>query len=203
MLPTAFQGNQKQPLIRMNLDLPLFYWKEEGEEIPKESIVEDAAMNSIFRFCFLINTSIPYTLPKTTSSPLEIGLPKRKAVSQPSIFRGYVSFREGGCSTPGCFIVRPGHGEDWPKRGRMEVLFIVVTSLKVVFDIGCEIVDLFPFVSAQKCWFVVRLLCITGLLYWVVYLFLPLLEEMIHFDQYFQMGWNHQLLGCPRKLVKG
>ena len=33
-------------------------------------------------------------LPKTNSSPLKIGLPKRKVVSQPSIFRCYVSFRE-------------------------------------------------------------------------------------------------------------
>ena len=71
----------------------------------------------------------------------------------------------------------------WPERGRMEV-----TPLKVVFDIGCENVDLFPFVSSRKCSFVVRLLCNTGLLYWVVYLFIPLLEEMIQFDQYFQMG---------------
>ena len=34
------------------------------------------------------------TLPETNSSPLKIGLPNRKAVFQPSIFRGYVSFRE-------------------------------------------------------------------------------------------------------------
>ena len=37
----------------------------------------------------------PLTLPKTNSSPLKIGLPKRKVVSQPPFFRGYVSFREG------------------------------------------------------------------------------------------------------------
>ena len=35
------------------------------------------------------------TLPETHSSPLKIGHPKRKLVFQPSIFRGYVSFREG------------------------------------------------------------------------------------------------------------
>ena len=35
------------------------------------------------------------TLPETNSSPLKIGLPNRKVVFQPSIFRGYVSFREG------------------------------------------------------------------------------------------------------------
>ena len=35
------------------------------------------------------------TPPKTKSSPLKIGYPKRKLVFQPSIFRGYVSFREG------------------------------------------------------------------------------------------------------------
>ena len=32
---------------------------------------------------------------KLTFSPLKIGLPNRKVVFQPSIFRGYVSFREG------------------------------------------------------------------------------------------------------------
>ena len=36
-----------------------------------------------------------YTLPETNSSHLKIGHPKRKVVFQPSIFRGYVSFREG------------------------------------------------------------------------------------------------------------
>ena len=42
------------------------------------------------------------TLPETNSSHLKIGLPNRKVVFQPSIFRGYViSFREGnfeGCT---------------------------------------------------------------------------------------------------------
>ena len=41
------------------------------------------------------------TLPKTNSSPLKIGRPKRKLVSQPSIFKCYVSFREG------TFVQRP------------------------------------------------------------------------------------------------
>ena len=36
-----------------------------------------------------------YTLPETNSSHLKIGHPKRKLVFQPSIFKGYVSFREG------------------------------------------------------------------------------------------------------------
>ena len=40
-------------------------------------------------------------LPKTNSSPLKIGRPKRKLVSQPSIFKCYVSFREGA------FVQRP------------------------------------------------------------------------------------------------
>ena len=35
------------------------------------------------------------TLPETNSWPLKIGLPNKKVVFQPSIFRGYVSFREG------------------------------------------------------------------------------------------------------------
>ena len=35
------------------------------------------------------------TPPKTNGSPLKIGHPKRKLVFQPSIFRCYVSFREG------------------------------------------------------------------------------------------------------------
>ena len=39
------------------------------------------------------------TLPETNSSPLKIGLPNRKVVFQPSIFRGYVSFREGKSKT--------------------------------------------------------------------------------------------------------
>ena len=38
------------------------------------------------------------TLPETNGSPLKIGLPNRKVVFQPSIFRGYVSFREGNTS---------------------------------------------------------------------------------------------------------
>ena len=36
-----------------------------------------------------------FTLPETNSSPLKIGHPKRKLVFQTSIFRCYVSFREG------------------------------------------------------------------------------------------------------------
>ena len=38
------------------------------------------------------------TLPKTNSSPLKIGLPKRNVVFQPSFLRCYVSFRE--CTLP-------------------------------------------------------------------------------------------------------
>ena len=38
------------------------------------------------------------TLPETNIT-LKIGLPKRKLVLQPSIFRGYVSFREGSMFT--------------------------------------------------------------------------------------------------------
>ena len=33
-------------------------------------------------------------LPETNSSPLKLGFPNRKVVFQPSIFRGYVSFRQ-------------------------------------------------------------------------------------------------------------
>ena len=36
-----------------------------------------------------------YTLRETNSSPLKLGFPKRKLICQPSIFRGYVTFREG------------------------------------------------------------------------------------------------------------
>ena len=39
------------------------------------------------------------TLPETNSSHLKIGLPNRKVVFQPSIFRGYVSFGECKWST--------------------------------------------------------------------------------------------------------
>ena len=40
------------------------------------------------------------TLPETNTSHLKIGLPNRKVVFQPSIFRGYVSFREGKLPKP-------------------------------------------------------------------------------------------------------
>ena len=43
----------------------------------------------------LFKSSNSFTLPETNSSPLKIGLPNRKVVFQPSIFRGHVSFREG------------------------------------------------------------------------------------------------------------
>ena len=43
----------------------------------------------------LVSIISAVTLPKTNSSPLKIILPKRKVVFQPSISRGYVSFREG------------------------------------------------------------------------------------------------------------
>ena len=36
-----------------------------------------------------------FTLPETNFLHLKIGHPTRKLVFQPSIFRGYVSFREG------------------------------------------------------------------------------------------------------------
>ena len=39
------------------------------------------------------------TLPKTNSSPLKIGCPKRKLLFQPSICRCYISFREGNCTS--------------------------------------------------------------------------------------------------------
>ena len=41
------------------------------------------------------NSWLENTLPETNSSHLKIGHPQRKLVFQPSIFRGYVSFREG------------------------------------------------------------------------------------------------------------
>ena len=40
------------------------------------------------------STTLP-DLPETNGSPLKIGLPNRNVVFQPSIFRRYVSFREG------------------------------------------------------------------------------------------------------------
>ena len=49
------------------------------------------------RNLFGIGQVIFGTLPETKSSPLKIGLPKRKVVSQPPFFRGYVSFRECNC----------------------------------------------------------------------------------------------------------
>ena len=44
-----------------------------------------------------------HTLPETNLAP-EIGLPNRKVVFQPSIFRGYVSFREGTSTVPGWYM---------------------------------------------------------------------------------------------------
>ena len=46
-----------------------------------------------------------YTLPETNSSHLKIGLPNRKVIFQPSIFCGYVSFREGNLLINGIFGV--------------------------------------------------------------------------------------------------
>ena len=45
----------------------------------------------------ITHTVMAFTLPETNSSPLKIGFPNRKVVFQPSIFRGYVSFRECMC----------------------------------------------------------------------------------------------------------
>ena len=45
--------------------------------------------------CGYIPTFEANTLHKTNSSALQIGLPKRTSIFQPSIFRGHVSFREG------------------------------------------------------------------------------------------------------------
>ena len=43
-------------------------------------------MSDVF---FLLEFMWNVTLPKTNGSPLKIGLPNRKVVFQPSIFRGY------------------------------------------------------------------------------------------------------------------
>ena len=40
----------------------------------------------------LLSGGVKITLPKSNSSPLKMGLPKRNVVSQPSIFMGYVNF---------------------------------------------------------------------------------------------------------------
>ncbi len=45
------------------------------------------------------------TLPKTNSVPSKIGHPKRKFIFQPSIFGGYVSFREGTSFSIKCFVI--------------------------------------------------------------------------------------------------
>ena len=50
--------------------------------------------------CFILGFKTIYkacigTLPKTNIPPLKMGPPKRNVVSQPPIFRDYVSFREG------------------------------------------------------------------------------------------------------------
>ena len=48
------------------------------------------------------------TLPETNSSHLKIGYPKRKLVFQPSIFKCYVSFREGNKHCDSFSSPRPG-----------------------------------------------------------------------------------------------
>ena len=59
--------------------------------------------------------SLYITLSWTNSSPLKIDRPRRKVVSQPSIFRGYVCFREGTnpklpCKVAACYplLMTPG-----------------------------------------------------------------------------------------------
>ena len=69
MLPTTFYKNLKNPLI---LDL-----------------ITLGGVTIIYCWCY------KYTLPETNTSPLQGSHPKRKLVFQPSIFRCYVSFREG------------------------------------------------------------------------------------------------------------
>ena len=59
------------------------------------------------------------TLPETNSSPLKISLPNRKVVFQPSIFRGYVSFREGN---------------------QQKHLFFVLNIFKLTIQHGCFLV---------------------------------------------------------------
>ena len=58
---------------------------------PKKSLIQKVSP------CLVQGFSIGwwYTLPKTDSLHLKIGHPKRTLVFQPSIFRCYVSFREG------------------------------------------------------------------------------------------------------------
>ena len=61
--------------------------------IPKsihQTYLEITFWNNIFG-----QQKAPLTLPETNSSPLKIGLPNRKVVFQPSIFRCYVSFSQG------------------------------------------------------------------------------------------------------------
>ena len=62
-------------------------------KIPCHAIPQKKHTCSRARPVFVLPTKIP-TLPETNSSHLKIGHPKRKLLFQPSIFRGYVSFRE-------------------------------------------------------------------------------------------------------------
>ena len=91
------------------------------------------------------------TLPETNSSSLKIGLPKWKVIFQPSIFRCYVSFREGTCnlkaSKPsGMFFCWQGrialddlgHGgqipsvlERWKNRDYPELIYRFLHSLQL------------------------------------------------------------------------
>ena len=62
------------------------------------------------------------TLPETNSSPLKLGLPNRKVVLKPSVFRGYVSFREGRSYSFHLFwliICRFGHPHNGPWCGHV------------------------------------------------------------------------------------
>ena len=54
---------------------------------------------------FFLGTPQKSTLPETNISHLKIGLPNGKVVFQPSIFRGYVSFRECNINTKNCHFL--------------------------------------------------------------------------------------------------
>ena len=84
-------------------------------------------------------TKLKITLPETNSLPLKIGHPKRKLVFQPSIFRCYVSFREGnGFWTP----IHEGFGsDDFPSSKRWCSVFQLLSFKGVILGGSSHLVS--------------------------------------------------------------
>lgn len=73
-------------------------------------------MGSAERFLLLRGGQGIYTLPEANIA-LEIGLPEKKVVFEPTIFRGNVDFREGMHTVHDTYRMwRPGYGSNNEKK---------------------------------------------------------------------------------------